>query len=248
VRDCSDLSETEENKLRVVSLVPSVTETLMSWGITPVGCTRFCDQQGLLSVGGTKNPNLEVIKDLEPDLVVMDAEENRLEDYQSLQRLDIKVHVLHITSIEDVEVQISELAKRVGVRWPGLNLPTPPPSYEINAFVPIWRNPYMSIGESTYCGSLLGYLGVNLVPTTEKRYYTLTLEDAAKSKPDIVLAPSEPYPFSKRQLPELASVAPVYFIDGRDLFWWGARTTTALSNLASFLKTVQSEGYQHLRS
>ena len=62
---------------RVVSLVPSVTETLLAWGIQPVACTRFCEQPSLHHVGGTKDPDVAAIADLGPDLVVVDEEENR---------------------------------------------------------------------------------------------------------------------------------------------------------------------------
>jgi len=62
---------------RVVSLVPSVTETLVAWGVPPIACTRFCEQPDIAHVGGTKRPKLERIIELEPDLVVMCDEENR---------------------------------------------------------------------------------------------------------------------------------------------------------------------------
>ena len=66
------------SSIRVVSLVPSVTETLLAWGIEPIACTRFCEQPGIAHVGGTKDPDLVGIKALAPDLVVFDQEENRL--------------------------------------------------------------------------------------------------------------------------------------------------------------------------
>ena len=69
---------------RVVSLVPSVTETLLAWGVTPVACTRFCEQPDLPHVGGTKDPDVDAIVALAPDLVVMCVEENRWEDAAAL--------------------------------------------------------------------------------------------------------------------------------------------------------------------
>ena len=78
--------------LRVVSLVPSVTETLLAWGITPLACTRFCEQPQLPHVGGTKDPDISAIATLSPDLVVVCDEENRVEDADSLMALGIEVH------------------------------------------------------------------------------------------------------------------------------------------------------------
>ena len=62
---------------RIVSLVPSVTETIIEWGITPIACTRFCEQPTIQAVGGTKDPDIAAIKALDPDLVILDREENR---------------------------------------------------------------------------------------------------------------------------------------------------------------------------
>jgi ABC-type enterochelin transport system substrate-binding protein len=70
--------------VRVVSLVPSVTETLLAWGLPVAACTRFCEQPDLVHVGGTKDPDLDAIVGLEPDVVVMDREENRRDDAEAL--------------------------------------------------------------------------------------------------------------------------------------------------------------------
>ncbi|MFS8586549.1 MAG: helical backbone metal receptor, partial [Acidimicrobiia bacterium] len=75
---------------RVVSLVPSVTETLLAWGVTPVACTRFCEQPDLPHVGGTKDPDVAAIADLAPDLVVMCVEENRREDADALAEAGVR--------------------------------------------------------------------------------------------------------------------------------------------------------------
>ena len=57
--------------MRVVSMVPSVTESLLHWGVVPVACTRFCEQPTLAHVGGTKDPDVAAIVALAPDLVVV---------------------------------------------------------------------------------------------------------------------------------------------------------------------------------
>ena len=79
--------------MRVVSLVPSATETLLAWGVTPVACTRFCEQPAIRAVGGTKNPDVAAIVELAPDLVVVDEEENRREDHDALVEAGLEVHV-----------------------------------------------------------------------------------------------------------------------------------------------------------
>jgi ABC-type Fe3+-hydroxamate transport system substrate-binding protein len=217
--------------VRIVSLVPSVTETLSAWDRTPIACTRFCERTDLEHVGGTKDPDLDRICELRPDLVVIDVEENRREDYDALLERGLEVHVLHVNSLLSVNSQMSNLASRVDARWTALVLSEPMPKF-VRAFVPIWRRPWMALGTPTYGASLLAHLGIVTVFDAEGPYPTVELDDAIRRHPDVVLAPSEPYPFSKRQLNELETVAPATFVDGKDLFWWGERTSGALNRLA----------------
>jgi ABC-type Fe3+-hydroxamate transport system substrate-binding protein len=208
-----------------------VTETLLAWGVVPVAVTRFCEQPTLLAVGGTKDPDVAAIVALGPDLVVVDREENRVEDAEALAAAGLDVHVMHVTSIADVAAALADLAARVGV-VPPRPAPLERATIRLSAFVPIWRRPWMSINAATYGSSLLAAAGVaNVLAAAPERYPTVTLEQAAALKPDVVLAPSEPYPFGERQRSELEQVAPVLLVDGQDLFWWGVRTPGALARL-----------------
>jgi ABC-type Fe3+-hydroxamate transport system substrate-binding protein len=219
--------------VRIVSLVPSVTETLLAWGVEPVGVTRFCEQPTLPAFGGTKDPDVAAIIKLAPDVVVVDREENRLEDAEALSAAGLDLHVLHVTAIGDAATAMAGLAARLG-----LDVPVPP-SFDVeptrlSAFVPIWRRPWMSINADTYGSSLLAAAGVaNVLADRPERYPEVTLEEAAACRPDMVLAPSEPYPFGERHRAELEQVAPVVLVDGRDVFWWGVRTAGALDRLKS---------------
>jgi ABC-type Fe3+-hydroxamate transport system substrate-binding protein len=220
--------------VRIVSLVPSVTETLSSWDRTPVACTRFCERGDLVHVGGTKDPNIEAIVDLKPDLVVVDVEENRREDYEALLQRDIAIHVLHVRSLSDVNPMMSGLADRVNARSLDLSLGAPV-AERVRAFVPIWRRPWIALGGPTYGTSLLAHLGVANVFDDGGPYPEIELDDASGRHPDVVLAPSEPYPFRARHRHELEQVAPTTLLDGKDLFWWGSRTSDALTRLEGVL-------------
>lgn len=222
--------------VRVVSLVPSVTESLLAWGLEPVACTRFCEQPTLVHVGGTKDPDVAAIGDLAPDLVVMNDEENRREDADALVRAGIAIHTSSIHDVDDVWPSLVALAGACG-------LAAPPPwdlpsawdgSARLTAFVPIWRRPWMTLAGSTYGSSLLARIGVaNVFADAADRYLEVSLDDVAARRPDVVLAPTEPYPFAPRHAVELAAVAPMTLIDGQDLFWWGARTPAAMARLAA---------------
>jgi ABC-type Fe3+-hydroxamate transport system substrate-binding protein len=220
---------------RVVSLVPSLTETLLAWGVEPIGVTRFCEQPGIDAVGGTKDPNVERIVGLAPDLVVANDEENRKEDVEALRAAGVEVLVLTVESLADLTPAMDALAAAVHARRTALDLPPPLP-HRRRAFVPIWRRPWMTLNAQTYGSSMLDRLGVaNVAAVLEPRYPEVDLTWAAAQRPDVVLAPSEPYPFGARHVDELAAVAPVVLVDGQDLFWWGARTPAALARLAEHL-------------
>jgi ABC-type Fe3+-hydroxamate transport system substrate-binding protein len=222
--------------MRVVSLVPSVTETLLAWGVVPVACTRFCEQPALRHVGGTKNPDVAAIVDLAPDLVVVDEEENRREDHDALVVAGIAVHVLAVRSVADLDLQLPALAEQVGGTWVPLGAVTAPPTAPMRrAFVPIWRRPWMALGRPTYGASLLDALGYAVVPADAGPYPTVELASMQAREVDVVLAPSEPYEFRDAHLEELRQVAPTMRVDGHDLLWWGERTRGALDRLAGLL-------------
>lgn len=216
---------------RVVSLVPSATETLRAWGVDPVACTRFCEQPDLPTVGGTKDPDVSAIVALAPDLVVVDREENRRDDHEALVAAGLAVHVLHVVDLAGLDAQMAGLAEAVGGQWTPIG---PPPSLAVRAraWVPIWRRPWMALGAPTYGSALLRAIGIANVAERDGPYPELDLAQVAERRPDLVVAPSEPYPFAERHRAELESVAPTHLVDGRDLLWWGVRTAGALERLA----------------
>ena len=228
---------------KVVSLVPSVTETLLSWGIVPVAVTRFCEQPHLPTVGGTKDPDVPAIVGLAPDLVVVNDEENRRQDADALRDAGVTIHVTTIHGLRDVDPCLDALAAVVCADRP----PAERAAFERidvesagrragprrQAFVPIWRRPWMTMNGSTYGSSVLAYLEIgNVFADARDRYPTVELDDVAARAPDLVLLPSEPYPFGSRHMAELVPVAAdVRLVDGQDLFWWGSRTPAAIARL-----------------
>ena len=223
---------------RVVSLVPSASETLLAWGVQPVAVTRFCELGDRFpTVGGTKDPTVDDIVAMKPDLVVMCDQENRREDYDRLVDAGCNVHAVSIRSVDDVGEQMERLAtalrldpklgRACGVVTNASVTPAP-------VFVPIWRKPWMTVNAATYGSSMLSAAGFhNVFSAHNDPYPTVTEEEIVATKPSLVLAPSEPYPFTMRQHDELAAFAPVEFVDGKDLFWWGVRTPAALHRLST---------------
>ena len=224
--------------MKIVSLVPSVTETLLAWNIEPIACTRFCEQPSLRHVGGTKDPDIAAIVALKPDLVVLDREENRKEDAESLIAHGLAVCDLHVVSVHDVQREMQRLSDLVS----GPTLPLGElveQEQRSVAFVPIWRRPWMTISRETYGATLLRCLGIHVFqPNSPDAYPTLSDEDLAGLNAQIVLLPTEPYVFAERHIGEVQErigISDVRIIDGKDLFWWGARTNDALTRLGNDL-------------
>lgn len=220
---------------RVVSLVPSVTETLVAWDRAPVACTRFCEQPGIEAVGGTKRPRLDRIVALAPDLVVMCDEENRREDHDALVAAGLRVHVASPRTVGDVPGVLAELAAEVEAAPPEPWAPPPPPDGPTRlAFVPIWLRPLMTLNADTYGASVLAAAGwASAWADDPVRYPEVTDDEVRARGVDAVLAPTEPWAFTADDLPVLAERcgAPAVLVDGQDLFWWGARTRDAVERV-----------------
>ena len=236
--------------MKVLSLVPSATETLLALGVTPLACTRFCEQPGLPTVGGTKDPDVAEISLLEPDLVVVNDEENRFEDVERLQYLGLRVHSMSPRSVAEVGPAVAALAAAVGAPVPEPfgaaawrawleERRRPRKGEPRRTFVLVWRRPWMSLAGDTYGSSLLDLLGCfNVFTGQGVRYPVVGLAEAAGRQPDLVLLPTEPYPFKERHVPEITAAIPdaeVVIVDGQDLFWWGIRTPGAVERLAAAL-------------
>lgn len=234
--------------MRVVSLVPSATETLLALGVRPVACTRFCEQPGIPTIGGTKTPDLDDILALRPELVVVNDEENRSEDAEALLAAGLRLHEMSPRDVSEVGPAVRELAVMVDVdvpepfpvgSWERLLAAHPEAVPRRRAFVPVWRRPWMTLAPDTYGASVLRRCGVEPIRgRAPGRYPETTLDEVAGAHPNLALLPSEPYPFRDRHARELrAALGPIEVraVDGRDLFWWGSRTPAALGRLRTAL-------------
>ncbi|EQD31105.1 Periplasmic binding protein, partial [mine drainage metagenome] len=104
--------------MRIVSLVPSISETLLAAGANVVGVTRYCNRDDLPLIGGTKDPDLAKIASLEPDLVILDRHENLLADYELLRQAKIDTFATSISSISDMNRDFTELSKIINLELP----------------------------------------------------------------------------------------------------------------------------------
>jgi ABC-type Fe3+-hydroxamate transport system substrate-binding protein len=218
---------------RVVSLVPSLTETIAS--LAPgllAGATDWCSHPADLAVsrvGGTKNPDVDKIIELAPDLVLANEEENREPDLDALRAAGLAVWV---TRIRDLPGALTSLRRMVTLAcgqpspawleaaelaW--LRYPTTPARA---AIVPIWRRPWMVVGSDTFAGDLLSRLGVeNIYASHQDRYPRVPIDDLRGAGADIVVLPDEPYRFTASDGPEAFPGRKTALVSGRHLTWYG---------------------------
>ncbi len=224
---------------RVVSLVPSLTESVADTGLL-VGATDWCTHPADLDVTrvrGTKNPDVAAIVDLAPDLVLANREENRELDVRRLRAAGVPVWV---TVIESVPQALDSL-DRLFAEALGLARPTwltrarelwdrPPPDAGTRVAVPVWRDPWMVVGRDTYTGDLLTRLGyANVFADAADRYPSVDVADILRAAPDRLLLPDEPYVFTATDGPEAFPGVPHTLVSGRLLTWYGPALLEAVS-------------------
>ena len=138
--------------MRVVSLVPSSTETLLALGGDVVACSKFCEQPDIPHVGGTKNPDIEAIVALAPDLVVLDREENRIEDHDALVAAGLgRVRLRRDRPVGSPRPWCASWRAASARRCRALSTSCRRQSRATarrTAFVPIWRRPWMTISSA----------------------------------------------------------------------------------------------------
>lgn len=247
---------------RIVSLVPSLTETLFAIGagLRVVAVTRYCEEPvadvaRLPKVGGTKNPDLQAIVELAPDVVVMNAEENRREDFETLAAAGLRVFVTEPKTILDGIRSIAQLAEltacahgtalaaeqecRVRATLAQVEGRRP-----VRYFCPIWRKPWMAFNADTYTHDMLRAAGgLNVCARDPTRYPTVTLDAIANAAPEVVLLPDEPYRFTEKDLAALAPLGlardRVHFVDGKALAWYGPRIADGLARFAALFASAR---------
>lgn len=233
---------------RIISLVPSQTELLhyLSLETETIGITKFCIHpdtwfRNKTRVGGTKTVNIEKAKDLRPDLIIANKEENVKEQVEILAQ-QFPTWVTDVNCLEDSFAMISDIGRLTGkemqaVELVGLCRKSFDLFYKENisnnilsATYIIWKNPIMTIGGDTFISSLLERAGFRNSFKNLDRYPEITLEDINNSGCDLVFLSSEPYPFSQKNVDEFSSELPgkkIMLVEGEMFSWYGSRLLAA---------------------
>jgi ABC-type Fe3+-hydroxamate transport system substrate-binding protein len=253
---------------RIVSLVPSQTETLFALGLERqvIGVTKFCVEPAgavasIEKVGGTKNPDLRAIAALEPDLVIANAEENRQHDIERMRARGLRVFVTYprtvsgalesvlglgrVTHRESAATALArEVVRVVSVIETSLGIWN---KLRLRVFCPVWKKPWMTFNQDTYAHDVLRLMGfLNIFGDRAERYPRVTMEEALDRNPQVVVLPDEPYTFGDADVAELKAELPpglsrrIMLISGRDLHWYGVRMIKGLPVLAERLGRLRA--------
>lgn len=240
--------------MRVVSLVPSLTESAIGLGLGPdelLGRTAFCISPadivaGIKVVGGTKTPSLRRVLALRPDVVLVDRDENRLEDAQALEAAGVPLFVADVAGPESVPTLLRGLGGAIGRGGEGAAaaklLETTLCEFASQresgsprgrAAILVWRDPWIAVAPDRYAAGMLRALGYEIPRLGDGPYPRVTLDDLAAARLDLIALPDEPYAFGDSDARELSSVSPRFLLGhGQDLLWYGTRTAPALRRLS----------------
>ena len=246
----------ERPPIRIISLVPSITELLFNLGLGNriVGITRFCifpatAKKEKKIIGGTKNLKLEVIRSLKPDLIIADKEENTKEQIEELTQ-EFPVWISNIRQFNDAldmiqtignitntsllaQKLVSKIQDAFAKIAPGTRLPS------VAYF--IWQKPLMVAGSDTFIHEMLIKAGFSNAFHHLPRYPEITATILQKAKPDIIFLSSEPYPFSDKNKSFFRKIlpnTPIILVDGIYFSWYGSRMLAAAQYFQTLKPTI----------
>jgi ABC-type Fe3+-hydroxamate transport system substrate-binding protein len=238
--------------VRIVSLVPSLTELLCDLGLAPllVGRTGFCVHPrevlaAVPKVGGTKDVNIDRIRSLAPTHLLVNIDENEKPTVEALAAFVPNVIVTHPLAPRDnlalyrllggifrAQQQAQALCAAFEAEYAALA--ALPHADERRVLYCIWQDPWMTISRDTYIARMLALIGWRQwQPWENARYPVFTWSEALREEVDEVLLSTEPYRFSEAHADALERQIgmPVRLVDGEMLSWYGSRAIAGLRYL-----------------
>lgn len=245
---------------RIVSIVPSQTELLFDLGLDEevIGITKYCVHpknwlETKAKVGGTKKLNIEKIKELKPDLIIGNKEENEKDQILELMK-HFPIWMSDIKTLEDALGMIDSLGKITSRENKALKIQNDireqfshfklQKIHVSNNRLPvlylIWKKPFITAGKDTFINHLLEICGLENA-ITELRYPEITLEQIQKANPSLIFLSTEPFPFRQKHITEFLTICPlakVILVDGEMFSWYGSRLLYAPSYFEHLLKNL----------
>jgi ABC-type Fe3+-hydroxamate transport system substrate-binding protein len=243
--------------MRIVSLVPSITELLFDLGLEEevVGITKFCVHPNKWfrtkqRIGGTKNLHIDIVQNLSPTLVIASKEENIKEQVDAIasftevlltdvKNLDDAIEMIKFIGKKTTRIEAAkDIIEKIKANFSNLltasnnayQKPGTRNPYPETVCYLIWRNPYMTVGNDTFIHDMLQRCSYSNVFAEQARYPTITIAAIKKANPHFIFLSSEPYPFKQKHIAELQTELPtakIILVDGEYFSWYGSRLLKA---------------------
>jgi ABC-type Fe3+-hydroxamate transport system substrate-binding protein len=217
----------QQTPQRIISLVPSLTEALFAFGLGAhiVGVTDYCTEpqpevRAKPTIGGTKNPNMQAILRLAPDLVVANVEENRRQDVESLQAHGIPVFVCFPRTVAealvtlrtlaraaDVEARAAPVLEKIGAVYEETTAFTAA-RRKVRVFCPIWKDPWMTINRETFMHDMIETCGGTNIFADRKRRFPLAADLGERPESDAAQVEGRDRRYPRVTLEEMAGLMP----------------------------------------
>ena len=235
------------DELRIVSVVPSQTELLYDLGLKNqiVGLTKFCIEPQELEesnqkwfelktkIGGTKNIDIEKVRNLNPHIIFANKEENDKDQIEAL-RSEFMVYTSDVFDLDSALEMIEELGKltktnteakaiiaKIKINFTKIQIP----GIKKTAAYFIWKNPYMTVGGDTFIHQMIEAAGFMNVTSSKNRYPVIEIEEIKELNPEVIFLSSEPYPFKEKHIAEFQEMLPkafIFIVDGQKFSWYGS--------------------------
>lgn len=247
--------ELKQTPKKIVSVVPSQTELLFDLGLDEevIGITKFCIHpehwfKTKTRVGGTKQLQLEKIKELQPDLIIANKEENVQSQIEELAK-DFPVWVTDVNNLNDALKMIESVgeivnkqfkAKQVTDRIKENFAQLQTSNSQLQTCYLIWKEPYMTVGGDTFINDMLSRAGFQNLFGHQTRYPEVTIEQLQTLNCQLLLLSSEPFPFKQKHIDELEPQLPgtkICLVDGEMFSWYGS----LLLKAPSYFQQLQNQ-------
>lgn len=240
---------------RIVSVVPSQTELLYDLGLEEevIGITKFCVHperwfRSKTRVSGTKNLDVEKIRELQPDLVIANMEENVKEQIEEIEKF-CPVWISDVKDANSALDMIRSVATLTGKEKEGYEMSqrilssfdNQSKQELIPACYLIWKEPMMTVGGDTFISDMMKCAGYRNVYADHNRYPEVELEELRNSEIKVILLSTEPYPFSEKDVAYFEENLPgnkIMIVDGEMFSWYGSRMLKAAEYFRGLVERV----------
>ncbi len=239
---------------RIISIVPSQTELLFDLGLNAeiIGLTKFCNHPRhqvitKVKVGGTKQLDMAMIRNLKPDLIIGNKEENERAQIEALME-EFPVWMSDIVNLQAALAMMNNIGTLVN-KADEATLMVNAIEESFNSIIKtstlsvaylIWQKPYMAAGKQTFIDDMLqrcGYINV----FKQQRYPQITEIEIQEANPDVIMLSSEPYPFRDKHIGFFKAMVPkarVILVDGEMFSWYGSRLLKAPAYFKRLIDSV----------